>query len=667
MIKGLIKGLFALLTLMLSLQSLAQQLPSPSIVGYWEAWDNNNRFVRLSNIDSRYNVICVAFAEYNNGKDYDVHFTAPNNYDSDQEFRSEIEALQAEGKKVLISLGGQTTPHVLDSTFEKETFVTSVNDMIDYWGFDGLDIDLEGGSIHFDDINIDNPGDTRQILFIEALREIIDNHLANNSERLLLTMAPETAYVQGGLSQWTVDNAYGGAYLPIIEAFRDDIDMLNVQLYNSGTVYGLDGNIYSQSNPEFVLALTEAVIEGFSGVSNLGDFSGLPASKIGVALPGCHSSDAVPHDELEQTMNYLLGNGPQIGNYTLRQEGGYPDLKGMMTWSINSDRGCTPSYGFVNTYFKVFGVEPYIILSSVDELVEQNEDGAEINIELHRSYFEASLDVNNWTAYNLPEGVSIGSVTRDTDSTATVTLEGNSIDRYSFANTSVGFAIDKAELTIQLIDSVYEDYGLVFKTLPSPIPGTIQAEALADYLNVKRGNTKATYWQGEWAEYDIDVEEANDYLMTFVLQTSTQGNSIRVSLDGSTLSSFSFTSSSGFSTVEEQQTSVYLPEGLNTIRITSSNAWFVLDSIIVEPGLTNGVNTVTRNQAFFYPNPASESIVVSEKGELKIFTIRGELVRTYSITEEGQSIDIADLETGIYLIETNTDYNYTIRNKLMKN
>lgn len=34
-------------------------------------------------------------------------------------------------------------------------------------------------------------------------------------------------------------------------------------------------------------------------------------------------------------IKYLRGNGPKPGNYTLVQSGGYPNLRGMMTWSIN--------------------------------------------------------------------------------------------------------------------------------------------------------------------------------------------------------------------------------------------------------------------------------------------------------------------------------------------
>ena len=131
------------------------QLPNPAIVGYWENW-NGSRFVQLKDVDSRYNVINIAFASKKLLSDYDLRFKPPGSY-SEQEFKSQIEQLQSEGKKIIISIGGQNDAVILDSLYEKEQFVTSVNEMIDYWGFDGLDIDLEGHSLNFNNINIQNP------------------------------------------------------------------------------------------------------------------------------------------------------------------------------------------------------------------------------------------------------------------------------------------------------------------------------------------------------------------------------------------------------------------------------------------------------------------------------------------------------------------------------
>ena len=88
----------------------------------------------------------------------------------------------------------------MDSIAEKNAFVASMNAIVDNYGFDGIDIDLEGNSLQFDSINIQNPGDARQQLMITAIQEIMANHRTTHGKKLLLTMAPETVYVQGALS-----------------------------------------------------------------------------------------------------------------------------------------------------------------------------------------------------------------------------------------------------------------------------------------------------------------------------------------------------------------------------------------------------------------------------------------------------------------------------------
>ena len=75
-----------------------------------------------------------------------------------------------------------------------------------------------------------------------------------------------------------------------------------------------------------------------------------------------------------------MGEGPQPGDYTLIEENGYPELRGMMTWSINSDKTCNPSYGFVNTWSKIFTNTPYIEIDNVAEIIEGNEDGGKLRL-----------------------------------------------------------------------------------------------------------------------------------------------------------------------------------------------------------------------------------------------------------------------------------------------
>ena len=226
------------------------------MVGYWESW-GGSRYVDLKDIDDRYNVIQLSFSNAKNNTDYDMEYNPPWNY-TEAEFISEIKFLQNQGKKVLISLGGQNEYHQLDDVNERDVFISSTNAMIDKWGVDGIDIDLEGNSLEdFKDFTIKTPGNAKIDNFIEALKQIMANHYTTHGKKMLLTMAPETFYVHGAFKS---SNSNQGAYLPIIEALRDSIDMLNVQLYNSGSMYGLDNRAYEQGTADWVIAMTEMTL-----------------------------------------------------------------------------------------------------------------------------------------------------------------------------------------------------------------------------------------------------------------------------------------------------------------------------------------------------------------------------------------------------------------------
>jgi chitinase len=123
-------------------------------------------------------------------------------------------------------------------------------------------------------------------------------------------------------------------------------------------VYGIDGGIYAQGTADFIVAMTEAMIQGFSTAGGM--FAGFPEEKIVVGLPACPSaagggfcSPAV----VAAAVDYLHGNGNAPGIYTLVHAQGYPQLGGMMTWSINWDAVATcnaSAYEYASNYEHLF-------------------------------------------------------------------------------------------------------------------------------------------------------------------------------------------------------------------------------------------------------------------------------------------------------------------------
>lgn len=331
------------------------QMPNPALIGYWHNWnDVSAPYIQLDAIDNRYNVIEMAFAIPTSNSDMTMLFTP--NVVSQNVLINKIQSLQSQGKKILLSVGGANATIDLTTTANKNAFVSSMTTLINTYGFDGIDIDIENGnSILVNGGTIVSPGNIAQVNLIDAIKQIMANYRTSHSQKLLLTMAPETAYVQGGQSAF--GNIWGG-YLPIIHGLRDSLDLLQVQLYNSGTMYGIDANIYTQGTSDFIIAMTEAVIQGFNTTG--GAFLGIPASKVAIGLPACNSAAGggfVDTPIVKKAIDYLRGTGTKPGNYVLSNISGYPTLRGMMTWSINWDAisSCGGSYSYANNYQRIFG------------------------------------------------------------------------------------------------------------------------------------------------------------------------------------------------------------------------------------------------------------------------------------------------------------------------
>lgn len=351
------------------------QLPNPALVGYWEGWGTQ----KLTDADDRYNVIQLAFAVTKGNSLYDMEFSLPFGY-SKVDFLSDIDQLHSEGKVVILSIGGAADPVRLDNATALNRFVNSMNQIMEDYSYkiDGIDIDLESSSLGFGAWTMASPA-VGQNNMISGIQQVMENFKTQTNKKLLLTMAPETVYVQGGLSSWQVDNINGGAYLPIIEALKDDLDMINCQLYNAGGANGgsfdLNGKLYYDTgDADYITAMTETLIKGFTIKSNKGAFSGLKASQIGIGLPAAEdncsagigvSSGFVEHVEIVKAMKYIQGDitKPVGWDYTLTTS--YPDIRGMMTWSLTHDAtNCKGNWKFAEAFESSFPTT----ITSLDEI-----------------------------------------------------------------------------------------------------------------------------------------------------------------------------------------------------------------------------------------------------------------------------------------------------------
>ncbi len=303
----------------------SNDLPRHALVGYWHNFTNpSGPTIPIREVSNDFDVIVVAFGDdAGNGN---VSFTVDPGAGSEAQFIADVAAARARGKKVVLSLGGQNGTVTLNNAAQVANFVDSMEDVIRYFGFDGVDIDLESGAgvLH---------GAPVQTNLVTAIKQLS----ARIGPSFYLSMAPEHPYVQGGFSAYS---SIWGAYLPIIDGLRAELDLIHVQYYNNGALY----SPYSQSGlPEgsvdMLVGASLMLIEGFRTNNNTGPvFSGLRPDQVALGLPSGPSS-ANSGQASSATIANALNCLTRLQNCgTIRPQQAYPSFRGVMTWSINWDR-----------------------------------------------------------------------------------------------------------------------------------------------------------------------------------------------------------------------------------------------------------------------------------------------------------------------------------------
>ncbi|MEU1920298.1 glycoside hydrolase family 18 protein [Streptomyces albogriseolus] len=275
-------------------------LPRHAVTGYWQNFDNGAAVQKISDVPDQYDIIAVAFADATGtpgAVTFNLDSAGLNGYTVDQ-FKADVRAKQAAGKKVIISVGGEKGTVAVNDSASATNFADSVYALMREYGFDGVDIDLENG--------------LNATYMTQALRALS----AKAGPSMILTMAPQTIDMQ------STSNSYFRTALNV----KDILTVVNMQYYNSGSMLGCDGKVYSQGSVDFLTALACIQLE-----------NGLDPSQVGLGLPastrGAGSGYVAP--SVVNAALDCLTRGTNCGSFKPSKT--YPGLRGAMTWSTNWD------------------------------------------------------------------------------------------------------------------------------------------------------------------------------------------------------------------------------------------------------------------------------------------------------------------------------------------
>ena len=301
------------------LDDAASRMPSLDgkkiLMGYWHNWPagpsdgyQRGQFanMNLEDVPRDYNVVAVAFM-----KGSGIPTFKPYNL-SDAEFRRQVGVLNSQGRAVLMSLGGADA-HIALNPGHEQPLANEIIRLVETYGFDGLDIDLEQSAIDF----------ASNKIVLPAALKLVKDHYAAEGKHFIISMAPEFPYLTAA-----------GRYVDYLKALEGYYDFIAPQFYNQGgdglwvqEANNGNGAWIAQNNDamkeDFLYYLTESLVSGTRG------FTRIAADKFVIGLPANVDAAAT---------GYVV-NPAAVANAFKRLHAKGVSIKGLMTWSVNWDNG----------------------------------------------------------------------------------------------------------------------------------------------------------------------------------------------------------------------------------------------------------------------------------------------------------------------------------------
>lgn len=319
------------------LHAAGQSMVNPQsgvVVGYWHSWCDGAGYkggiapcIKLDQINPQYNVVNVSFMKVHGNDSIPTFKLDPAIGLNESQFTAQIAELNKQGRAVLLALGGADA-HIELRTGQEQAFADEIIRLVELYGFDGLDIDLEQTAI---------TAANNQTVIPAALR-LVKDHYRSQGKNFLITMAPEFPYL-----------TQSGAYIPYIRNLEGYYDWINPQFYNQGGdgLYVDSIGWIAQNNDalkeEFIYYIANSLSNGTRG------FYKIPHDKLVFGIPSSIDAAATGYVKDPQKLYNAFNR--------LKNEG--QPLRGVMSWSINWDVGRNAAgQSYNSSFIKNYG--PFI-------------------------------------------------------------------------------------------------------------------------------------------------------------------------------------------------------------------------------------------------------------------------------------------------------------------
>ena len=307
----------------------------------------------------------------------------------------------------------------------------------------------------------------------------------------------------------------------------------------------------------------------------------------------------------------------------------------------NSDSDLSAEFTFTG-----YAVDVY--MQDDGEIMEEAEDGEVISLSIEGDTLVDPLTPENWTAWNFPQGVTMGSITRIDSQHVEITLSGNTTGDYDQDITNAKIQIAAAEFSSFSHDlvagsgvtftAIVEEPSLSMHDDGEIVEGAEDGEVITIALVAEDVFTESIALEN-WSASNLPegvsigaVSRASDTLVEATLfgnATSNYDNDI---------TDFSLTiGASQFNVWEEDMT----VEGDVTFEAVS--------------GTVTGLEDLVIENTKVYPNPVTDRLRVSAQvnvGQVKVYTVLGELVHEFKdLNKKSVDLPFDNFETGMYILQ----------------